>query len=128
MSADPWQPRRGEVVLVAFPFLGSDGQAQVKPRPALVVSGDIIHSTTADVLIAAISSRPASRSLPTDYQIIWGTDESQAVGLKRTSWVKTSNLAAVPKAAVTRRLGQLSPAGLHAVDERLLLALGLASE
>lgn len=125
MSTTGWRPHRGDVVLVRFPFLGSTGTAETKVRPALVVSGEVIHQETADILIAAISSRPASAPLSTDYQIILGTPESRSAGLIVTSWVKMSNLAAIPKAAVLRRLGRLTPEGLHAVDERLRLALDL---
>jgi mRNA-degrading endonuclease toxin of MazEF toxin-antitoxin module len=100
-----WQPQRGEVVLVNFPFVDTGGQAQAKLRPAVVVSGQVVHQTTADVLIAAISSRPASQSIPTDYEITIGTLEHKRAGLKKTSWVKASNLANIPRSAVTRRLG-----------------------
>ncbi len=127
MSSRPWHPHRGEVVLVQFPFLDTGGQAQVKPRPAVVISSQVIHQQTADVLIAAISSRPISQPLPTDYPITYGTPEAKSTGLKRTSWVKASNLATVPRAAVGRRLGRLTPQGLQAVDDRLRLALGLSS-
>ena len=125
MTAHPWNPQRGEVVLVSFPFIDVGGQAQAKPRPAVVVSGRLIHQTTADVLIAAISSRPASQPLPTDYQIVAGSLEAQLAGVRMTCWVKASNLAAVPTAAVTRRLGFLSPEGLRQVEQRLRLALEL---
>ncbi|MDH7472810.1 MAG: type II toxin-antitoxin system PemK/MazF family toxin [Anaerolineae bacterium] len=126
MSQQRWQPRRGEVVLVRFPFLEIGGRVQTKPRPAVIVSGSAIHDYTADVLIVAISSRPASQPLPTDYEIRLGTPEATAAGLKKTSWVKVSNLAAVPRAAVGRRLGHLNPEGLKAVDDRLRMALGLS--
>ncbi|HID87753.1 MAG TPA: type II toxin-antitoxin system PemK/MazF family toxin [Anaerolineae bacterium] len=125
MSPRPWHPQRGEVVLVRFPFLEIGGWVRVKPRPAVVVSGPVIHEQTADVLIAAISSRPTSRPLPTDYQIPYDTPEARAAGLKKTSWVKASNLATVPRAAVARRLGHLTAGGLRTVDDRLRLALGL---
>ncbi|MFQ5340292.1 MAG: type II toxin-antitoxin system PemK/MazF family toxin [Anaerolineae bacterium] len=125
MSTRSWSPQRGEVVLVRFPFLEAGGRVQAKPRPAVVVSGRAIHKRTADVLIVAISSRPASQPLPTDYQIRHGTPEAGATGLKKTSWVKVSNLATVPRSAVTRRLGHLTPEVLQAVDDRLRLALGL---
>ena len=119
-------PQRGEVVLVNFPFVDTGGQAQAKLRPAVVVSGQIVHQTTADVLIAAISSRPTSQPLPTDYEITIGTSEQKRAGLKKTSWVKASNLANVPRSAVTRRLGRLTPTGLKKLDRRLKLALELS--
>ncbi|MCD6507339.1 type II toxin-antitoxin system PemK/MazF family toxin [Candidatus Poribacteria bacterium] len=125
MRRRPWIPQRGEVVLVRFPFLQTDGRVRVKPRPAVIISGPVIHEQTADVIIAAISSRPASRPLPTDYHIPYGSSESKAGGLKRDSWVKVSNLATIPRSAIARRLGRLTAAGMRAVDERLRLALGL---
>jgi len=111
-----WRPQRGE----------TDGQAQAKLRPAVVVSGQIIHQTTADVLIAAISSRPTSQPLPTDYEITIGTPEHRRAGLKKTSWVKASNLANIPRSAVTRRLGRLTLVGIKELDKRLKLALDLS--
>ncbi len=125
MIGHPWQPRRGEVVLVSFPFVDASGTAQAKPRPAVIISSLLVHETTADVLIAAISSRPASQPLPTDYQIVAESREALLAGVKTTCWVKTSNLAAVPKAAVARRLGSLSPEGLRQVEQRLRMALDL---
>ncbi|MBU2610067.1 MAG: type II toxin-antitoxin system PemK/MazF family toxin [Chloroflexi bacterium] len=125
MSASSWQPQRGEVVLVRFPFINLGGQVQVKPRPAVVISGQAIHTQAADVLIAAISSRPASRPLGTDYAIAENTPEARAAGLKTASWVKISNLATVPKTAVARRIGKLTPTGLEEVESRLRLAIDL---
>jgi mRNA-degrading endonuclease toxin of MazEF toxin-antitoxin module len=121
-----WRPQRGEIVLVNFPFVDTGGQPQAKLPPAVVVSGQIIHQTTADVLIAAISSRPASHPLPTDYEITIGTPEHRRAGLKKTSWVKASNLANIPRSAVTRRLGRLTLAGIKELDKRLKLALELS--
>lgn len=115
-------------MLVSFPFLDTAGVPQAKPRPTVVISGRLIHDTTADILIAAMSSRPNSDPLPTDYQILYGTSEAQSAGVKVTSWVKASNLAAVPKAAVTRRLGRLASESMRQVERRLRLALELQND
>jgi mRNA interferase MazF len=121
-----WRPQRGEIVLVKFPFMDTGGQAQAKLRPAVVVSGQIVYQTTADVLIAAISSRPTSQPLPTDYEIAIGTAEHKGAGLKKTSWVKASNLANIARSAVIRRLGRLTPTCLEELDKCLKLALELS--
>jgi mRNA-degrading endonuclease toxin of MazEF toxin-antitoxin module len=120
-----WRPQRGEIVLVNFPFMDTGGQAEAKLRPAVVVSGEAVHQTTADVLIAAVSSRPTSQPLPIDYEITIGTPEHKQAGLRKTS-CKASNLANIPRSAVTRRLGRLTPAGLKELDKRLKLALELS--
>lgn len=95
---------RGEVVLVSFPYLDTGGAPQTKARPALVLSDKIVHDHTADVIVAAISSRPASRPLPTDVQISAGSREHKAAGLNITSWIKVATLAAILRTAVSRRL------------------------
>ena len=123
MNSRRWYPRRGQVVLVDFPFVKSDGQIQTKLRPAVVVSSPVIHRHTTDVLIAAISSRPRSRSLPTDYEIRYGTPAARSAGLKKNSWVKASNLVTVPKEVVSRRLGFLTSRDLREVDRCLRIAL-----
>jgi mRNA-degrading endonuclease toxin of MazEF toxin-antitoxin module len=124
--SNSWIPQRGQVVLVRFPFLPAGGVPQAQVRPAVVVSGPAIHDHTADVLIVAISSRPISHALPTDYELVLGTPAATAAGLRQTSWVKVSNVAAVPKAAVIRRLGQLPPSAIQAIDERLRMAFDLS--
>jgi mRNA-degrading endonuclease toxin of MazEF toxin-antitoxin module len=126
MSSD-WIPQRGEVVLVRFPFLLDSGSPEAKLRPAVIVSGPAIHDHTADVIVVAISSRPNSRPLLTDYELRLGTPVATAAGVHKTSWVKISNVANVPKSAVSRRLGQLPPSALRAIDSHLRMAFGLSS-
>jgi len=116
--------QRGEIILVRFPFIGSHAALQAKVRPAVVVSGPLFHRHTADVIVAAISSRPASSPLPTDYEIHLDTPEASASGLKRDSWVKAGTLATIPRRAALRRLRRLTAAGLQAVDECIRRALG----
>lgn len=121
-----WTPRRGDVVLLRFPFIDSaTGAVTTKMRPALVVSGSAIHRHTSDIIVLAISSRPASRPLPTDFEIRQHTPEFQRSGLRVTSWIKASNITFVPRSAVHRRVGHLPAQVLQLVEERLRLALEL---
>lgn len=46
--------RRGDVVLVSFPFSDTSGQ---KERPAIVVSTDDYHEEWNEVLVVAVTSR-----------------------------------------------------------------------
>lgn len=117
---------RGDVVLVAFPYLEASGSLQSKVRPALVVSGPNLHAHTADVIVAAISSRPTSVPLPTDVHLIAHSPEHTAAGLKTTSWIKAATLATIPRAAIHRRMGKLSGATLSEVEKRLRASLELA--
>jgi len=48
--------RKGEVVVVKFPFVLKEGREIQKGRPALVVNNSEIKKTYDDVILAAITS------------------------------------------------------------------------
>lgn len=74
-----------------------------KRRPALVVSRDEAIPVLNNVVVAPITS--TIRAIPTCIPI--GTDE----GVDRDSVASFDNLATVPKSVLTRKLGELDPAG-----------------
>lgn len=113
----PRKPRRGEVVLVPFPFADL---TSAKVRPALVVSGALYQRSEPDVIVAAITSNVAANQGPTDYTL---QDWRQA-GLLARSVVKVS-LATLEPSLVRHQLGRLSDRDLQAVEKRLRLALEL---
>lgn len=109
--------RRGEVVLVPFPF--SD-LATTKVRPAVVVSSALYHSTEPDLLLAAITSNLASASGPCDYLLAdWRT-----AGLRFPSALKPVLFTLAPS-RVIHSIGALAIADLAQVERRLRLALEL---
>ena len=56
--------RKGEIVIVKFPFvLKEQGEIQ-KGRPALVLSQDIIQRRFADIVLAAITSQIPDTIMP----------------------------------------------------------------
>lgn len=101
---------RGDVVLVPFPFTDLSTQRQ---RPAVVLSGDRFHQSSHDVIIAAITSQPAS--LFTDYPL----QDWQSAGLLGPSVVRVGKLLTLHRALVRRRLGALTPSDLREVEKRL---------
>lgn len=118
-----WQ--RGDVVVVAFPYTESDGRIIAKGRPALVVSGDWVNRNTADVIVAAISSRVPRQQYPTDLPLVAGTPVYAPSGLTMTSIVKGAALATIAQQAVSRRLGRLDQAAMTQMDACLRAAFGL---
>lgn len=74
-----------------------------KRRPVLVVSRDEVIPVVNNVVIAPVTS--TIRTIPTCIPV--GPGE----GIDHESVVTFDNLAAVPKAVLTRRLGILGPAG-----------------
>ncbi|TEU17593.1 MAG: type II toxin-antitoxin system PemK/MazF family toxin [Anaerolineales bacterium] len=109
--------RRGDVVLVPFPF--SD-LSTTKVRPAVVVSGALYHATEPDLLLAALTSKVAAATGPLDYSL----DDWRATGLRHPSALKPV-LFTLDPVRVIYRVGALAPADLAQVDQRLRRALEL---
>ncbi|GBD32961.1 Endoribonuclease MazF [bacterium HR33] len=116
--------RRGDVVLVAFPFV-SESQVQRKRRPALVVQSDRYNRRRAAVIIAAITSSRAHQELPSKVAVAKDSPEGLSAGLKLDSVVDCQTLATVPREEIVRRLGRFSPEFMRIVDRALEDALGL---
>lgn len=122
--ATPRALRRGDVVLVAFPF--TDLTA-TKVRPAVVVSPDRALGTTPDVVLAAISSViPAREPLPSEVLIADAHDEFATTGLRCSSVVLCGKLFTMEQRLVLRRLGRLAAALRARLDRALGAATGLA--
>ncbi|MFA0732906.1 MAG: hypothetical protein HZLCBSQH_001962 [Candidatus Fervidibacterota bacterium] len=100
--------RRGDVVLVSFPFSDASGQ---KERPAIVLSADDYHEEWNEVLVVAITSRQPKTLRKTDCEL----KDWRMAGLKQPSWVR-SHLATVHYQFVVRKIGVLSQRDLQAVE------------
>ena len=87
-----------------------------KRRPALVVSRDEAIPVLNNVLVAPVTT--TLRAIPTCIPV--GPGE----GVDRDSVASFDNLAAVPKSVLTRKLGQLGPAGRLQMCEALRAAAG----
>jgi mRNA interferase MazF len=115
----PAKPRRGDVVLLPFPFADL---TSTKVRPALVLSSSLYHKSEPDIIVAAITSNVAAHQGPTDYTL----QDWRRSGLLAPSVVKVS-LATVEPSLVYHRLGRLTDRDLKEVEKRLRLALGPVS-
>jgi mRNA interferase MazF len=94
--------RRGDVVLVPFPFTDLSTSKQ---RPALVISADALNSTRDDVLVAAITSQVPPTLASDEFLIPAG--ELTACGLPKPSILRLSKLAALHRQLVVKRIGAL---------------------
>jgi mRNA interferase MazF len=112
--------RRGDVVLVPFPFTDLTGK---KLRPAVIISDDPQET---DIVIAFISSVVSPGELAnTDY--LMGPNQSgfPKTGLKKASVFKMKKLLTIDRGRIIRRLGRVSPAIQKELDIRLRNAFGL---
>jgi mRNA interferase MazF len=112
--------RRGDVVLVPFPFTDLTTK---KLRPAVIISVD---PQKTDVVIAFISSvvSPAEIS-ETDYLLSEGSPHFAQTGLKKGSIFRMRKLLTIERNKIVRRLGKVTPDTQKELDIRLQRAVGL---
>src|SRR2546426_273556 len=102
--------KRGDVVLVPFPFTDLTG---AKQRPALVVSADVFNSTRDDVLVVAITSQVPAKVAADE--LIIPASELAACGLPKASIPKLTKLVTLHRQLVIKRVGTLPAATLAQV-------------
>ena len=115
--------RRGEVVLVDFPYSDQTGS---KVRPALVVQADALNQRLDDTILALItSSRHRSIGATTQLVIDITTAEGQQTGLRLNSVIQCENLLTYDQALILRVLGRLSTTAMEQINVCLKAALGI---
>ena len=97
---------RGDVVIVPFPFVTSEGTSQ-KARPALIISDHSIDRRFDDLIMVGLTSRIVENLKETEYRIVEGAEDFKYSGLIKTSVVRCEYIMTVPRGLVARKLGQL---------------------
>ena len=116
MSNAP-QFRRGDIVLVPFPFTDLTGQ---KRRPAVVLA---IGAHSDDVILAFISSIVPKTLGNADLLLQIDNKHFKQTGLKVSSIIRLNKLATIEKRLIRRRLGKLHATQLPKIDRALIAAL-----
>ena len=96
--------RRGDVVLVPFPYVSDFRKA--KTRPALVVQNNTGNRFGSTLIVALISSAVPETRYPMHHGIAYPSAAAAAAGLRKSSVIKMETLVTLPKRAVLRRLGR----------------------
>ncbi|MGA2384119.1 MAG: type II toxin-antitoxin system PemK/MazF family toxin [Gemmatimonadales bacterium] len=116
--------RRGDVVLVAFPFVAA-GRTERKRRPALVVQADRYNRRRHAVIIAQITSARTGVALPCKVAVAQSSAAGRRAGLRLDSVIDCQTIATVPSEEIVAQLGTLTPELMVQVDKALTDALGL---
>jgi len=114
--------RRGDVVLVLYPFASGRGESR---RPALIVQNNRDNRRLDNTIIAQITTNMRHVNDPTHLLIPWGTPEGQQAGVLHDSVVSCNNLASVHEDRIHRVIGHLPETIMSRIDECLKAALGL---
>ena len=115
--------RRGEVVLVDFPYSDHTGS---KVRPVPVVQADAWNQRLDDTILALItSSRHRRVGAATQLVIDITTAEGQQTGLRLNSVIQCENLLTYDQGLILRVLGHLSATAMEQINACLKAALGI---
>ncbi len=115
-STETRHPRRGEVWLVNFnPGRGSE---QKGVRPALIVQNNVGNQYAATTIVAAITT--TIKPYPVAVVI-----RGRTCGLPHDSMVNMAQVLTVDKSRLMRKLGELAPDQLAAVNRALRVSLDL---
>jgi mRNA-degrading endonuclease toxin of MazEF toxin-antitoxin module len=116
--------RRGDVVLVAFPFIRTR-EVQRKRRPAVVIQADRYNRRRAVVILAAITSKMSNRELPCKVTVERKSEAGSRAGLRTDSVVDCQTIVTIPRDEIVQRIGTFGPAVLAQIDRALEDSLGL---
>ena len=115
--------KRGEVVLVDFPFASGGGS---KVRPALIVQNDRGNSLLRDTIVVPITSNVSrSASVSTQFSIDSSSPDWKGSGLRMPSVVKCENIYTFGQSRIVATIGRLSAASMTVIDDCLKEALGI---
>lgn len=116
--------RRGDVVLVAFPFV-EGGALRRKRRPAVIVQADRYNRHRQALVLAAITSAAAHRHLPCKVSVPFSSPDAREAGLRLDSVVDCQTVVTIPREEVAARIGRFPSGILRRIDAALRDALGL---
>jgi mRNA interferase MazF len=112
-------PRRGEIYLTSLdPAIGREIQ---KTRPALIIQNDVSNRLTDLTIVAPITSTVRFPLNPVHVLIPADTN----TGLAVTSVALLSQIRAVDKIRLVKRLGALDADALRLVNQAIQISLGL---
>jgi mRNA interferase MazF len=115
--------RRGDVVLVDFPFSGGKG---TKVRPALVIQNDQDNSRLLNTIVAQITGTTHRALESTQVPIEATSTAGRQTGVRFDSVINCVNIVTLDKSLVLRRLGHLTSDHLSKVEHALKVALQLS--
>ncbi len=126
MSSRQPQYRKGDVVLVSFPYTTDEGQTQTKRRPAVIISNDYNNSRLDDVLLVPLTSNTtrAGRE-PTQVVVAMNTPEGKEAGLRLDSVIDCTVIATIPKTLLVSKIGAFPNETMERVDQCLMIAMAI---
>jgi len=125
-STKPANYRKGDVVLVSFPYTTDDGQTQTKRRPAVIISNDMNNLRLDDVLLVPLTSNTTrAHKEPTQVEINMNSPEGQQGGLRLDSVIDCTVIATIPKTLLVNKIGAFPQETMERIDQCLMIAMAI---
>lgn len=115
--------RRGDVVLIAFPYIQDFTRS--KARPAVVIQNDVGNAHSENLILASVSSQVPERDYPVHYRVYAGSKIAKEAGLSSDCVVKAETIITIPKARVIDKLGHFPLEAMAEIDRCLRVSLDL---
>jgi len=126
MTSKPTQYRKGDVVLVSFPYTTDDGSTQTKRRPAILISNDYNNARLDDVLLVPLTSNTSRAARePTQVEVLMNSPEGQSGGLRLDSVIDCTVIATIPKTLLVNKIGTFPQDVMEKVDQCLMIAMAI---
>jgi len=117
------QFKRGDVVLVPFPFVTDFSKA--KTRPAVVIQNDMGNLHSPNLILALISTSIPRKDYPFHYRIVVDSKSAKQSGLSQDSIVKAEIIITIPKSCVVKKIGSFPKEEMEKIDQCLRVSLNL---
>lgn len=126
MTSKPPVYRKGDVVLVAFPYTTDEGLTQTKRRPAVIISNDNNNARLDDVLLVPLTSNITRGTRePTQVFVEMNSAEGRSGGIRLDSVIDCTVIATIPKTLLVSKIGTFPNEVMEHVDMCLMIALSI---
>jgi mRNA interferase MazF len=113
--------KRGDIVVVKFPFILKEEAEKQKGRPALVISNDKVKKRYNDVILAAITSHIPTTIMEAEIIL----EPGDLTGLLKRSLLRLDFIMTIPEELISRKIGDLPENLVSEVGKRLRIIFGI---
>jgi len=113
--------KKGDVVVVKFPFALRNGSEIQKGRPALVIADNKAKRRYSDIILSAITSQIPDEIMELEILI----DPSKETGLIKQSLLRLDFIMTIPEYLVSRKIGRFPRDILNQANRKIKKSLGL---
>ncbi len=113
--------KKGDVVIVKFPFILKEKGEIQKGRPALVMPDDKLERRYRDVILAAITSHIPENVMEMELIL----EPVEINGLLKKSLLRLDFMMTVPEDIISRKIGELPENLMIEVESRLKKLFGI---